>query len=158
MIQALLLNLFLTVIYVFLTGNTSTPNVVLGFGIGFIVLTLYGRATGGPSYAGKVFRLLSFAMYFLKILAQANIKIAWECITPDLHQRPRIIRYCVKDLSDTQITILANCITLTPGTLVVDVSPDHDWLYIHAMYAEDRNAAIADIQSLDDRLRREVFR
>jgi multicomponent Na+:H+ antiporter subunit E len=156
-IQAFLLHIFLTLVYVFLTGNTSTPNVLIGFVIGFVVLTFYGLATRGPSYAGKVYRLVRFSLYFLKILTQANLKIAWECITPDLHQRPRIIRYCVKDLNDVQLTVLANCITLTPGTLVVDVSDDHDWLYIHSMYAQDREAAILEIQGLDDRLRREVF-
>ncbi len=157
MIQAFLLNLFLTVVYVMLTANTSTPNVIIGFAIGFFVISLYGLTRPGPSYAGKVWRLMRFGVYFLKILVQANLKIAWECITPGLSQTPRILRHDVSDLNDTQLTVLANSITLTPGTLVVDVSDDHKWLYVHCMYAQDRAAAIAELRDLHDRLKQEVF-
>ncbi len=157
MTLAFLLNLFLAVVYVMLTGNTSTPNMVIGFAIGFFVLFLYGLTRPGPSYPGKVWRLIRFGLYFLKILIQANMKIAWECITPGLSQTPRILRHDVSDLTDTQLTILATSITLTPGTLVVDVSDDHKWLYVHCMYAQDRSSAIAELRDLHERLKREVF-
>ncbi len=157
MIYAFLLNILLTVVYVMLTANTSTPNVIIGFAIGFFVISLYGLTRPGPSYPGKVWRLFHFGIYFLKILVQANLKIAWECITPGLHQTPRILRHDVSDLNDTQLTVLANSITLTPGTLVVDVSDDHNWLYVHCMYAQDRSAAIAELRDLHDRLKQEVF-
>ena len=52
---------------------------------------------------------------------------------------------------------MANCITLTPGTLLVDASDDGRWLYVHCMYAEDRAKAIDGLRKLEDRLRREVF-
>ena len=157
MTLAFLLNLFLAVVYVMLTGDTSAPNIVIGFAIGFFVLFLYGLTRPGPSYPGKVWRLLRFGAYFIKILTQANLKIAWECITPGLTQTPRILRHDVSDLNDTQMTILANSITLTPGTLVVDVSDDHKWLYIHCMYAQERSSAIAALRELHDRLKQEVF-
>ncbi len=157
MMWAFLLNLFLTVVYVMLTANTSTPNVIIGFAIGFFVISLYGLTKKGPTYPGKVWRLMRFSVYFIKILTQANIKIAWECITPGLTQTPRILRHDVSDLNDTQLTVLANSITLTPGTLVVDVSDDHKWLYVHCMYAQDRSSAIAELRDLHDRLKQEVF-
>lgn len=157
MIWAFLLNLFLTVVYVMLTADTSTPNVIIGFAIGFLVISLYGLTTKGETYPGKVWRLACFGVYFLRILTQANLKIAWECITPGLTQTPRILRHDVSDLNDTQLTILANSITLTPGTLVVDVSDDHKWLYVHCMYAHDRAAAIEELRDLHNRLKQEVF-
>ncbi len=157
MMRPFLLNLLLTIVYVFLTADTSTPNVLMGFGIGFLVISLAGLTTPGPSYPGKVWRLLRFGVYFVKILVQANLKIAWECITPGLSQTPRIIRHDVSDLTDGQLTVLANSITLTPGTLVVDVSDDHKWLYVHCMYAQERAAAVADLRALHERLRKEVF-
>jgi len=157
MIRAFLLNLFLTVVYVLLTANTSTPNVIIGFAIGFFVISLYGLTREGPTYPGKVWRLIRFGVYFLKILVQANMKIAWECITPGMSQTPRILRHDVSDLTDTQMTVLANSITLTPGTLVVDVSDDHKWLYVHCMYAQERSSAIAELRDLHERLKREVF-
>lgn len=157
MMRPFLLNLMLTVVYVFLTADVSTPNVLMGFGIGFLVISLYGLTVQGPSYPGKVWRLLCFGVYFIRILVQANLKIAWECITPGMSQTPRIIRHDVSDLTDGQLTVLANCITLTPGTLVVDVSDDHKWLYVHCMYAKERAAAVAELRALHERLRKEVF-
>ena len=59
-------------------------------------------------------------------------------VTPGLSMTPRIIRYPVSGLSPIELTTLANAISLTPGTLSIDVSPDDEWLYVHAMYAEDR--------------------
>ena len=70
---------------------------------------------------------------------------------------PRIIRYPVTGLSHTQMTTLASAITLTPGTLSADVDEAGQTLYIHCMYAHDRDAAVADLDELRDRLMREVF-
>ena len=106
----------------------------------------------------KLGRLVRFGGYFLYVLTKANFQIAWEVITPGLSQTPRILRYPVAHLSDTQLTILANCITLTPGTLVVDASNDNDWLYVHSMYAADRAAAVTELAKLDRRLTRDVFK
>ena len=56
-----------------------------------------------------------------------------------------------------ELTTLANCITLTPGTLVIDVSDDGCWLYVHCMYAKDPAKSIAELDELANRLKREVF-
>ena len=157
MLAAFLMNLFLAVVYVLLTDRAGALNFMTGFGIGYIVVWLYGKATGGPSYAYKLWKLLRFAVWFMLILTKANLQIAWEIITPGMHQTPRILRFPVEGLGDVEITTLANCITLTPGTLVVDVSDDGHWMYIHCMYAEDRQRAIDEISELADRLHREVF-
>lgn len=157
MVRAFLLNLFLAIVYLALTGQTSILDFMIGFLVGYGVLFVYERSYGRASYAGKLWKLLCFGVYFLYILTKANLQIAWEIITPGLSQTPRILRYSVEDLNEVQLTALANCITLTPGTLVVDVSDDNRWLYIHCMYAEDEAAAIAELDELANHLKREVF-
>jgi multicomponent Na+:H+ antiporter subunit E len=157
MIQLFLLNLFLATVYVVLTDDLSAMNIVIGFLTGTLVTTLYARATGRPSYLGKIGRLLRFLGFFLRILTKANLHVAWEIITPGFRMTPRIIRYPVNDLTPVQVTTLANAITLTPGTLTVDVDEPGHYLDIHCMYAADPETAIADIDLLKRRLVREVF-
>ena len=60
-------------------------------------------------------------------------------------------------LTDVEVTTLANAITLTPGTLSADLSPDGETLFIHAMYAEDTDEALAAVDQLRYALLREVF-
>lgn len=157
MMRMFLLNLFLALVYVALTDDVSVLNFVVGFLLGYLVLTMYSRAAGYESYGFKLYRLARFAAYFLWILIKANLQVTWEIITPKLHMSPRIIRYPVADLTDVQVTTLANAITLTPGTLSADVDEAGRVLYIHCMYGRDRAAAVRDLDELKHRLMREVF-
>ena len=157
MIYSLLMNLFLAVVYMLLTSDFSGRGVLVGVVVGYILVSIFAATRGQRNYGQKVIKLIRFLFYFMTILTKANLQIAWEIITPGMHQTPRIVRYPIHDLNDVEITTLANCITLTPGTLVVDVSDDGHWLYIHCMYAQDRDQAIAKLRQLDERLRREVF-
>jgi len=156
-LRQFLANLFLAVVYMALAGQSGVYDFLIGFAIGWVVVSMYGWATDAPSYTKRIVQLARFACYFVRILIKANLQIAWEIITPSLHQTPRILRYSVEGYSDAEITVLANCITLTPGTLVVDVSDDKRFLYVHCMYAQDENAARAELDELAVRVRREVF-
>ncbi len=152
-----LLNLILTLVYLLLAGEASFINALLGFVIGLAILTLINLPFGKKAYITKLFHLARFALYFLRILVQANLEVAKEIVTPGYHMTPRILRYPVDDLSDVQTTVLANAITLTPGTLTADLSDDGSALYIHAMYAQDEQNAIAALDELKHRIMTEVF-
>lgn len=157
MLPNLLLNLFLMVVFLALTDEVTFFNALIGFAIGFGITELYLRSAGRLSYAGAVWRLVCFGAYFLRILIKANLGVAWEIVTPGLHMSPRIIRYDVAGLTPVQVTTLANAITLTPGTLTADVDERGETLYIHCMYAGDRDAAVADLDDLRRRLMEGVF-
>jgi len=157
MTRMFLLNLLLATVYVMLTGTYTGLNIIVGFLIGYGVLTIYDMATGLRGYPRKVLRIVRFGVWFMWILFMANLQIFWEIITPGMSQTPRIIRYPVAGLTDVQITTLANCITLTPGTLVVDVADDRQYIYVHCMYARERDRAVADLDRLRTQLEREVF-
>src|SRR5690606_23322694 len=76
---------------------------------------------------------LSLLLLFVRELIVSALKVAWLVVRPRLRVRPAIIAYPLTVTTDAQITLLANMITLTPGTLTVDVSGDRKWLYIHAI-------------------------
>jgi multicomponent Na+:H+ antiporter subunit E len=150
-------NLFLAVVWCLLTASFSSWNFVAGMLVGSAVVNTYSSVTGQRSYYKRVWGLFAFACYFIRILIKANFQIAWEILTPAHNQSPRILRYPVDGLSDVEKTTLSNAISLTPGTLTVDISPDGKWIYLHCMYAKDPAATLAEIDDLSSRLRKAVF-
>jgi multicomponent Na+:H+ antiporter subunit E len=155
--RSFLFNIGLALVWCALTGSFTEWNFFAGMLVGAAVVEGYTRARRSAPYLGKMVRLVGFAGYFLRILVKANLQVAWEVVTPKHTMQPRILRYPIAGLSDVERVTLANAITLTPGTLVIDVSPDNEWLYIHAMYARDEEAALRSIDELALRLRKGVF-
>ena len=88
---------------------------------------------------------LSLIGLFAKELILSALKVAWLVLQPRINIRPAIIAYPLTVTTDAQITLLANMITLTPGTLSVDVSADRRTLYIHAIDVASKEALIGDI-------------
>jgi multicomponent Na+:H+ antiporter subunit E len=86
-------------------------------------------------------------------LLLANLRVAADVIAPRLRARPGIVAIPLDAKTDAEITVLANLITLTPGTLSIDVSDDRRTLYVHALFVDDAASLVRDIkQSLERRV------
>jgi len=81
--------------------------------------------------------LVRLVCRFLYELVLANLSVARIVLSPSLPIRPGIIAYETKLKSDLALTSLANMITLTPGTLTLDISEDRRVLYIHTLNIQD---------------------
>ncbi|MBI4923866.1 MAG: Na+/H+ antiporter subunit E [Devosia nanyangense] len=92
-----------------------------------------------------ILKWLSLFAFFLKELVVSTLKVAWLVVQPRPRLRPGIVAFPLTVTTDAQITLLANMITLTPGTLSLDVSDDRKTLYIHAIDIESREALIGSI-------------
>jgi len=152
-----LLNILLALLWMFMWGSFGLYELLSGLLVGYLVVFLISRITGHKGYGRRMKDIVLFTGYFVRILIKANLEVAWEVITPGHYMSPRFIRYPVEGMSDIQITVLANAISLTPGTLSVDLSDAKEFLYIHAMYAKDRGQAVQAIDELRDRIRKELF-
>ena len=141
-----LLNILLTIVWVFLTGSLNTINFIFGFVLSFLVLWLISRTEKRRKYFRIIPRLVGFLFYFLYELIKANLQVAMDVITPKFYMKPGIIEFPLDAKTDLEITVLANVITLTPGTLSLDVSEDRKSLYIHAMYVNDKEEFIDEIK------------
>jgi multicomponent Na+:H+ antiporter subunit E len=131
------LNLLLSLAWMALTGQFTPINLIIGFALGYILLWIMQR-TGKPSvYFLKGRRVVHFILFFAWEVIDANIRVAYDVLTPRHHMTPGIVAIPLDAKTDSEITILANLITLTPGTLSLDVSADRRVLYIHAMYVQD---------------------
>jgi len=72
----------------------------------------------------------------------SSLRVAQAVLSPRLPIQPGIIAYPLEAKSDLEITLLANLISLTPGTLSLDVSSDRKVLYVHGMFVDDPQKVI----------------
>ena len=154
----LLFNMLLALVWAFLTGSFSATTFAEGLLIGYLVLWFASPIYDGSSYFRKGRQVASFLLFFSRELLVASFRVAYEVITPDFHMRAAIIAVPIDLKSDAEITLLANLITLTPGTLTLDVSDDRTVLYVHAMYVDDVEAFRREIKDGFERRVYELFR
>ena len=153
-----LANILLAFAWGAMTGSFDILNLTFGFVLGAFCLALIREQLGTDGYFGRGYRVIGLIWLFLKELVKSAVKVAITVLTPRLDLKPGIIAYPLTVERDIEITLLANLITLTPGTLSIDVSEDRKTLYVHCIDVPDVDAAIADIRDGFERRIREVFR
>jgi len=104
----------------------------------------------------RILKAFAFLIFYIKEVVMSNIRVAYDVLTPRHHMKPGFIAIPLGDLTNRQILILANLITMTPGTLSMDVSADRSILYLHAMYIDDPESVRHEIAVYRDKIR-EVF-
>lgn len=102
-------------------------------------------------------KLLSFLCFYVWEVILSNFKVAYDVLTPKHHMEPGFVAIPLAELTDRQILVLANLITMTPGTLSIDISSDRSTLYLHAMYVPDIEALRHQIIHVYQRKIMEVF-
>ncbi len=89
-------------------------------------------------HPGRYLWFLVYLPVFLWECFKANIDVAYRVSHPALPIKPGIVKVKTQLKSDTGLTFLANSITLTPGTLSVDIDPDNGFLYVHWIDVKDQ--------------------
>jgi multicomponent Na+:H+ antiporter subunit E len=153
-----LLNILLAIAWILLTGEVTAENFIEGVIIGYLILWVSKSALGGKKYFRKIPKAIGFFFYFIKELIVANLKVAFDIITPKDYMQPGIVAVPLDTETDMEITLLANLITLTPGTLSLDVSKDKKFLYIHTLYLDDPEKFRKEIKSGMEKRLLEVLR
>ena len=151
-------NIFLALIWAATVGPFTPLNVLIGFAIGYVALSLAWRDGERTTYGRKVGQVIGFLIFLLWELLKANLVVARYTVAPLKQMSPGIVGVPVEDMNDVELSILMNLITLTPGTLSLNVSESRDTLFIHFMHVEDDEQAIEDIQTGFARRVREVMR
>ena len=141
-----------------ITGDFAFLNYVFGFILSFIILYVITKGRGDAKYFKIIPKLIAFIFFFLWELLKANLQVAYDVVTPKFYMTPGIVRVPLEAETNLEITLLANLITLTPGTLSLDVSDDRKVLYVHAMYLSDKQAFIDDIKNGFEKRLLEILR
>ncbi len=136
----------LTLLWLVLWRDPSVANVLSGVLVAAVVSTIPARA--GTRHRIRPVALIRFIVYFGWKLLEANVVLAREVVTPQNSINTGIIAVALPECSDLVLTIVANAVSLTPGTLTLEVShAPHPVLYVHVLHLRDiddaRNEVLA---------------
>lgn len=152
---------FTFVLWLLLTWAPGVADVFVGVVVALLVATLLSHIYPDDPHKAldprRVFWFLVYIPYFLFYCVRANLDVAYRVLHPDMPIRPGIVKVRTELTSEMAKTFLANSITLTPGTLTVDIDgPD---LYIHwiNVVGEGVEEHSARIVRRFERLLRRVF-
>ncbi|MCY3982001.1 MAG: Na+/H+ antiporter subunit E [Alphaproteobacteria bacterium] len=134
------LNAFLALSWAALIGNFTLTNLLIGYVVGYLALWVARPLFARTVYFERVWRVLRLAMMFIYELVVSSMRVVWDVITPSHLARPGIITIPLDARGEGEILLVANLISLTPGTLSLDLSPDGKTLYVHAMFVDDPDA------------------
>jgi multicomponent Na+:H+ antiporter subunit E len=134
----------LVVLWLALAGPTP-GHLVLGVVIALLVLFLSGM-TRAKNPEPRPLAWLLVGLRFSRELVQSNIEVALHVMRPRMRFRPGILRIPLEPMSDAQITMLANMLTLTPGTAVLDISQNNSHLIVHVLDIPDPERTIRSIK------------
>ncbi|MCB1518182.1 MAG: Na+/H+ antiporter subunit E [Hyphomicrobiaceae bacterium] len=142
-----MVSLILALVWVAITGNFSAPNLLMGWLISLLAMWVVRNQMTTPILVSRMRRVIGLILLFLYELVLSAFRVARLVLTPNIRSRlkPGIVAFPVTAKSDVEITLLANLITLTPGTLSVDVSEDRSVIYVHCISVDDKQDVIRDI-------------
>ncbi|MBC6441311.1 MAG: Na+/H+ antiporter subunit E [Rhodospirillales bacterium] len=140
-----LLNLVLALVWGAVTGSFAPGNLIFGFILGFLSLWLVRDRVDRRNFYRPA-RVALLIWEFLKELCLSSVRVARDTLSPRMTFQPSTIAVPLHLRQDAEIMLLANLISLTPGTLSVDVSSDRSTLYIHAMDVDDPDELCREIK------------
>ncbi|MEM7488030.1 MAG: Na+/H+ antiporter subunit E [Pseudomonadota bacterium] len=154
-----LLNIILSIAWAALTGNFTLEGLAIGYVVGFVALLiarpLFEDRGGG--YFKRVWRWTKLIVLFHYELIVSSISVAWDVLTPRHRARPGIIAMPLRAKGEAEVLLVTNLISLTPGTLSLDVTEDCNTLVIHAMFADDPDEIRRQIETGMERWVREAL-
>jgi multicomponent Na+:H+ antiporter subunit E len=157
--KQLVFGVALVLLWAAITANFSTANLVLGAAIALAALGFLRRSVSRPLQFNKLHAAVKLTLSFVAELMISAFRVAKIVLTPNLGSvlRPAIVAFPLSVKSDAEIAALANLITLTPGTLSIDVSPDRAVLYVHVLSFTTREQFVAELAKGFERQVQEVF-
>jgi multicomponent Na+:H+ antiporter subunit E len=134
------LALSIAVIWLLLKGDGSPGNFFVGLILATVLIYFLRRTYHQERAFRRVGDIVHFIVNFTRELIVANIQVLKIVLAPRITIRPGIIAFKTECKTPLGITLLANSITLTPGTLSVDISEDETTIFIHTLDIEDADA------------------
>ena len=129
----LLINIFIAFLWMFLQDSFDVLTFILGFFVGMFIIFSMRRFFPGKFYLRKVGAVFLLILLFISESIMSTADVIKQVLKPKIDITPGIFKLETDLKGDLEITLLAILITLTPGSVVMEVSPDHKTFYIHGL-------------------------
>lgn len=133
-----------------LWSDFSIANVVWGAVIGAASLRLLPVHPGASEVTVRPLRLVAYLLYGAWSLVQSSAAVAWEVITPGHPVKQGIVEAPLRNRSRGVTTLIANTVSLTPGTLTLEVRREPPSLFVHVMQLGAPEDVRAEVRRLED--------
>jgi multicomponent K+:H+ antiporter subunit E len=152
-----ILSVMLLAIWLLLANTLSLGQVILGAALAWAVPLYTARFWPDEVQLCKPLVLLRFLGVVLYDILVANLVVARLILGPTKRLRPAFIQMPLRLRSEVAISLLANTVSLTPGTVSACLSADHRTLVIHSLHITDAAAALETIRDRYETPLKEVF-
>ncbi len=154
----LLGSILLALVWAALQGDITLANLLVGYGVGYVILALLAR--GGVMRATLTSRTryaIELAGFFVWELLLANVRVAADVLRPRTGIRPAVVAIPLDITSDGEILLLSMLINITPGSVTIDLSEDRRTLYVHVMHMMNAETTRREIKEGFERRVKLVF-
>jgi multicomponent Na+:H+ antiporter subunit E len=154
----LALAVWLVILWVVLWGQFTPANLLGGIAIALVVLTALPvgeparLADGSRAVRFNPIAAIGFIGWLFWQVVVSSLKLAWEVVTPRNSIAMGVVEVRLRGISEVHTLVVANCITLTPGTLTIEATTDPTVLDVHVLHLVDPEAVRQDVLALEARV------
>ncbi|MCE5577431.1 Na+/H+ antiporter subunit E [Staphylococcus pseudintermedius] len=152
----IVINLFLAIFWLFVSDSYTMNAFVLGYLFALLLVFLMRKLLPGRFYVITLYKVIKLVFVFLLELIKANIDVLRIILQPRIKNESAFFVYETDLEHPWQVALLSNLITLTPGTVVIEVNDDMKRLYIHCLNFSTKEEEVAGIKGSLEKAVREV--
>lgn len=141
---------WLSLVWVTLWEALTWPNVLGGLVVSGFVLYLLPPQVKELSVGFRPVAAIKLLLYFLWELIVASLEVVWEVVTPGDGTNPAVVAAQTRSRVPGHVTAVANMISLTPGTLSLDVDTATRTIYIHVLHLQSFEETRAAVRRLEE--------
>ena len=128
-----LANLSLAIVWMAMTNDFSATNFLEGFVLAYLMVAIAERSHSPTRYIGKGRKIMLLVLVFFRELILASLRVVRSVFMPRSALNPGVVAIKLDLQTPFEIMLLGHMITLTPGTLTLDVDPEEKIIYVHTM-------------------------
>ena len=142
----LLGSILLALAWAALQGEISLASLLVGYGVGYAILTLLAKGGVMPATLGfRTMHAFGLAAFFAWELLIANFRVAADVLRGHPNE-PAVVAIPLDVTSDGEILLLSMLINITPGSVTIDLSEDRRTLYVHVMHMRSADETRREIK------------
>lgn len=148
MTKQIILNLTIAMVWMLLHDAWNTLTFFVGYVLGIAFIFGMRRFFPEPFYGKKLWSITKLLYLFNSELLKSSIVVIGQVIRPRLSIQPGVFKVTTKLKTDWEIALLTGLLTLTPGSVVMEIAPSTGTMYIHAMDVTEFQESIVRTMNL----------
>lgn len=153
-----LLNIVIAYLWMFLKDEMSVLNFISGYIVGVFILLCIRRFFKKPFYLFTLAAVGKLFIIFIHELITSSMMVMKHVLRPKVDVKPGIFKVETDLEGDLEITLLSLLICLTPGSVVMDITPDAKTLYIHGLNMPESKESVIKSKSVFEKAIKDVTR